>query len=77
MPETIPYLKIYTIGHQVPDDDTIFKFKCAVNGFLKDNKDNGEFFSYLNFGMHFEWAWEFLIFLIVLTLGLLFLIMLR
>uniref|UniRef100_A0A9L0RTN3 RNA/RNP complex-1-interacting phosphatase n=1 Tax=Equus caballus TaxID=9796 RepID=A0A9L0RTN3_HORSE len=40
LPETIPYLKIYTIGHQVPDDDTIFKFKCAVNGFLKDNKDN-------------------------------------
>lgn len=42
-PETIPYLKIYTIGHQVPDDDTIFKFKCAVNEFLKENRDNGEF----------------------------------
>ncbi|XP_011356447.1 RNA/RNP complex-1-interacting phosphatase [Pteropus vampyrus] len=40
LPETIPYLKIYTVGHQVPDDDTIFKFKCAVNGFLKENKDN-------------------------------------
>ncbi|TKC43831.1 hypothetical protein EI555_007518 [Monodon monoceros] len=40
LPETIPYLKICTIGHQVPDDDTIFKFQCAVNGFLKDNKDN-------------------------------------
>ncbi|KAM7078801.1 RNA/RNP complex-1-interacting phosphatase isoform 2-T7 [Molossus nigricans] len=40
LPETIPYLKIFTIGHQVPDDDTIFKFKCAVNGFLKENKDN-------------------------------------
>nr|XP_019568432.1 PREDICTED: RNA/RNP complex-1-interacting phosphatase [Rhinolophus sinicus] len=40
LPETVPYLKIYTVGHQVPDDDTIFKFKCAVNGFLKENKDN-------------------------------------
>ncbi|XP_073647336.1 RNA/RNP complex-1-interacting phosphatase isoform X2 [Tursiops truncatus] len=40
LPETVPYLKICTIGHQVPDDDTIFKFQCAVNGFLKENKDN-------------------------------------
>ncbi|XP_057414036.1 RNA/RNP complex-1-interacting phosphatase isoform X3 [Balaenoptera acutorostrata] len=40
LPETIRYLKICTIGHQVPDDDTIFKFQCAVNGFLKENKDN-------------------------------------
>ncbi|XP_016058068.1 PREDICTED: RNA/RNP complex-1-interacting phosphatase [Miniopterus natalensis] len=40
LPETIPYLKIYTVGHQVPDDDTILKFKRAVNGFLKENKDN-------------------------------------
>ncbi|TEA39220.1 hypothetical protein DBR06_SOUSAS7610047, partial [Sousa chinensis] len=44
LPETIPYLKICTIGHQIPDDDTIFKFQCAVNGFLKENKDNGELF---------------------------------
>ncbi|KAB1267325.1 RNA/RNP complex-1-interacting phosphatase [Camelus dromedarius] len=40
LPETVPYLKIYTVGHQIPDDGTIFKFKCAVNGFLKENKDN-------------------------------------
>ncbi|TEA30019.1 hypothetical protein DBR06_SOUSAS4510078, partial [Sousa chinensis] len=40
LPETIPYLKICTIGHQMPGDDTIFKFQCAVNGFLKENKDN-------------------------------------
>ncbi|XP_040079828.1 RNA/RNP complex-1-interacting phosphatase isoform X2 [Oryx dammah] len=40
LPENIPYLKIYTVGHQVPDDDTILKFKNAVNGFLKENKDN-------------------------------------
>ncbi|XP_054945271.1 RNA/RNP complex-1-interacting phosphatase-like isoform X3 [Physeter macrocephalus] len=41
LPETLRYLRICTIGHQVPDDDTIFKFQCAVNGFLKENKDNG------------------------------------
>ncbi|KAM5142871.1 RNA/RNP complex-1-interacting phosphatase isoform 2-T2 [Callospermophilus lateralis] len=40
LPETIPYLKIFTVGHQVPDNNTIFKFKCAVSGFLKENKDN-------------------------------------
>ncbi|XP_067555323.1 RNA/RNP complex-1-interacting phosphatase-like [Pseudorca crassidens] len=40
LPETIPYLEICTIGYQVPDDDTSFKFQCAVNGFLKENKDN-------------------------------------
>ncbi|XP_076990696.1 RNA/RNP complex-1-interacting phosphatase [Tamandua tetradactyla] len=40
LPETIPYLKIFTVGHKVPDDNTILKFKCAVNGFLKENKDN-------------------------------------
>uniref|UniRef100_A0A2I2YRL5 RNA/RNP complex-1-interacting phosphatase n=1 Tax=Gorilla gorilla gorilla TaxID=9595 RepID=A0A2I2YRL5_GORGO len=40
LPETVPYLKIFTVGHQVPDDETIFKFKHAVNGFLKENKDN-------------------------------------
>ncbi|XP_020040531.1 RNA/RNP complex-1-interacting phosphatase isoform X2 [Castor canadensis] len=40
LPETVSYLKIFTVGHQIPHDDTIFKFKCAVNGFLKENKDN-------------------------------------
>uniref|UniRef100_A0A8C7A5B8 RNA/RNP complex-1-interacting phosphatase n=1 Tax=Neovison vison TaxID=452646 RepID=A0A8C7A5B8_NEOVI len=25
---------------EVPDDNTIFKFKCAVNEFLKENRDN-------------------------------------
>lgn len=43
LPESVPYLKIFTVGHQVPDDETVFKFKHAVNGFLKENKDNGEF----------------------------------
>uniref|UniRef100_A0A8C6QWV1 RNA/RNP complex-1-interacting phosphatase n=2 Tax=Nannospalax galili TaxID=1026970 RepID=A0A8C6QWV1_NANGA len=40
LPETISYIKIFTVGHQVPDDDTIFKFKRAVKEFLKENKDN-------------------------------------
>uniref|UniRef100_A0A8C5L5I5 RNA/RNP complex-1-interacting phosphatase n=1 Tax=Jaculus jaculus TaxID=51337 RepID=A0A8C5L5I5_JACJA len=39
-PETISYIKIFTVGHQIPDDDTILKFKCAVNDFLRENKDN-------------------------------------
>ncbi|XP_059941851.1 RNA/RNP complex-1-interacting phosphatase-like [Mesoplodon densirostris] len=42
LPESIPYLNICTVGHPVPDDDTIIKFQCAVSGFLKENKDNGE-----------------------------------
>ncbi|KAL0621576.1 RNA/RNP complex-1-interacting phosphatase [Plecturocebus cupreus] len=42
LPETIPYLKIFTVGHQVPDDETVFKFKHTVNVFLKENKDNDE-----------------------------------
>ncbi|XP_004590833.3 RNA/RNP complex-1-interacting phosphatase [Ochotona princeps] len=40
LPETVSYLKISTVGHQVPDDNTIVKFKRAVNGFVKENKDN-------------------------------------
>uniref|UniRef100_A0AAA9SAR8 Dual specificity phosphatase 11 n=1 Tax=Bos taurus TaxID=9913 RepID=A0AAA9SAR8_BOVIN len=54
LPENFPYLKIYTVGHQVPDDDTIFKFKNAVNGFLRENKDNGEFFSLPEFWYAFQ-----------------------
>lgn len=79
LPETIPYLKIYTIGHQVPDDDTIFKFKCAVNEFLKENTDNGEFGFFLlpELWYAFWMGLGFLLFFIVLTLGLLYMIMLR
>ncbi|KAL6035260.1 hypothetical protein STEG23_032041 [Scotinomys teguina] len=40
LPETISYIKIFTIGHQIPSNNTIFKFKCAVKEFLKNNKDN-------------------------------------
>ncbi|XP_051010798.1 RNA/RNP complex-1-interacting phosphatase [Acomys russatus] len=40
LPETISYKKILTVGHQVPSNHTIFKFKCAVKEFLKKNSDN-------------------------------------
>ncbi|XP_029391284.1 RNA/RNP complex-1-interacting phosphatase isoform X2 [Mus pahari] len=40
LPETISYIKIFTVGHQIPDNDTIFQFKCAVKEFLKKNKNN-------------------------------------
>ncbi|XP_038602741.1 RNA/RNP complex-1-interacting phosphatase isoform X1 [Tachyglossus aculeatus] len=40
LPDTLLYRKIFTVGHHVPDDGTIFKFKCAVNQFLGENKDN-------------------------------------
>ncbi|EGW09954.1 RNA/RNP complex-1-interacting phosphatase [Cricetulus griseus] len=40
LPETISYIKILTVGHQVPNSNTIFKFKSAVKEFLKKNKDN-------------------------------------
>ncbi|GAB1291013.1 RNA/RNP complex-1-interacting phosphatase [Apodemus speciosus] len=41
LPETISYIKILTVGHQIPDNNTIFQFKCAVKEFLKANKNNG------------------------------------
>lgn len=34
-------VKIFTAGHEVPRDDTILNFKCAVQRFLRDNADNG------------------------------------
>ncbi|XP_028921823.1 RNA/RNP complex-1-interacting phosphatase [Ornithorhynchus anatinus] len=40
LPDTLLYMKIFTVGHHVPDNNTIFKFKCAVNQFLEENKDN-------------------------------------
>lgn len=36
-------VKIFTAGHQVPNDDTILSFKRAVRTFLKENAWNGEF----------------------------------
>ncbi|XP_074837933.1 RNA/RNP complex-1-interacting phosphatase isoform X2 [Carettochelys insculpta] len=40
LPKTLCYLKILTVGHEVPDNETIFKFKCAVKEFLWENRDN-------------------------------------
>ncbi|XP_019369928.1 PREDICTED: RNA/RNP complex-1-interacting phosphatase [Gavialis gangeticus] len=40
LPDTLCYYKIFTVGHEVPDNETIFKFKGAVKKFLRENKDN-------------------------------------
>uniref|UniRef100_A0A674I910 RNA/RNP complex-1-interacting phosphatase n=1 Tax=Terrapene triunguis TaxID=2587831 RepID=A0A674I910_9SAUR len=40
LPKTLCYSKILTVGHEVPDNETIFKFKCAVKEFLWENRDN-------------------------------------
>lgn len=29
------------MGHEIPNNQTIFQFKCVVENFLRDNKDNG------------------------------------
>ncbi|CAL8322653.1 unnamed protein product [Lota lota] len=40
IPESLLWMKIFTAGHEVPDDATILNFKQAVNSFLQKNKDN-------------------------------------
>ncbi|XP_039624471.1 RNA/RNP complex-1-interacting phosphatase [Polypterus senegalus] len=40
LPENISYVKIYTAGHEVPNDSTILQFKQAVTNFLKENAEN-------------------------------------
>ncbi|XP_067388427.1 RNA/RNP complex-1-interacting phosphatase [Emydura macquarii macquarii] len=40
LPKTLFYSKILTVGHEVPDNETILKFKCAVKEFLWENRDN-------------------------------------
>uniref|UniRef100_A0A8C8VJJ2 RNA/RNP complex-1-interacting phosphatase n=1 Tax=Pelusios castaneus TaxID=367368 RepID=A0A8C8VJJ2_9SAUR len=40
LPKTLFYSKILTVGHEVPDNETIIKFKCAVKEFLRENRDN-------------------------------------
>ncbi|KAF5897944.1 RNA/RNP complex-1-interacting phosphatase-like, partial [Clarias magur] len=40
LPDTLHYLKIFTAGHEVPNDSTILSFKKAVKRFLHDNQDN-------------------------------------
>lgn len=29
------------MGHEIPNNQTIFQFKRVVESFLRDNKDNG------------------------------------
>ncbi|XP_062995277.1 RNA/RNP complex-1-interacting phosphatase isoform X2 [Elgaria multicarinata webbii] len=40
LPDTLQYCKILTVGHEVPDHDTVFKFKSAVKKFLMENQHN-------------------------------------
>ncbi|NXF99171.1 DUS11 phosphatase, partial [Sakesphorus luctuosus] len=40
LPATLCYSKILTMGHEIPNKQTIFQFKCVVKKFLRDNKDN-------------------------------------
>ncbi|KAK5618645.1 hypothetical protein CRENBAI_014607 [Crenichthys baileyi] len=40
VPQSLMVIKILTAGHEVPNDNTILSFKCAVHKFLRDNKDN-------------------------------------
>lgn len=42
VPESLVFLKIYTKGHDVPNDRTILSFKRAVHRFLRDNAENGK-----------------------------------
>ncbi|POI26060.1 hypothetical protein CIB84_010189 [Bambusicola thoracicus] len=41
LPATLRYSKILTMGHEIPNNHTIFQFKCVVKNFLRDNRDNG------------------------------------
>ncbi|KAM9175071.1 RNA/RNP complex-1-interacting phosphatase isoform 3-T3 [Mergus octosetaceus] len=40
LPATLCYSKILTMGHEIPNNQTIFQFKSVVKNFLRDNKDN-------------------------------------
>lgn len=40
LPDTLYYMKIFTAGHEVPNDATILSFKKAVRHFLHDNASN-------------------------------------
>ncbi|XP_030625394.1 RNA/RNP complex-1-interacting phosphatase [Chanos chanos] len=40
LPDTVYYVKIFTAGHEVPNDKTILCFKKAVRAFLRDNQSN-------------------------------------
>ncbi|KAL8187150.1 UNVERIFIED_CONTAM: hypothetical protein K2H54_034642, partial [Gekko kuhli] len=40
LPKTVEYKKLYTVGHEVPDDPTILQFKKWVRKFLWENAEN-------------------------------------
>ncbi|XP_051883422.1 RNA/RNP complex-1-interacting phosphatase-like [Pristis pectinata] len=40
LPKSVQYQKLYTVGHEVPDDATILQFKRRVRKFLWENADN-------------------------------------
>ncbi|KAJ7305313.1 hypothetical protein JRQ81_011232 [Phrynocephalus forsythii] len=40
LPDTVQYCKILTVGHEVPNGDTIRKFQSAVKKFLMENQHN-------------------------------------
>ncbi|KAK9968640.1 hypothetical protein ABG768_002955 [Culter alburnus] len=40
LPNTLYHLKIFTAGHEVPNDATILSFKKAVRHFLQENENN-------------------------------------
>uniref|UniRef100_A0A1A7Z4H8 RNA/RNP complex-1-interacting phosphatase n=1 Tax=Iconisemion striatum TaxID=60296 RepID=A0A1A7Z4H8_9TELE len=40
VPQSLLFVKIFTAGHDVPNDHTILSFKRTVHRFLRDNKDN-------------------------------------
>ncbi|XP_062817179.1 RNA/RNP complex-1-interacting phosphatase isoform X2 [Anolis carolinensis] len=40
LPDTLQYCKILTVGHEVPANDTIYRFKSVVMKFLAENQHN-------------------------------------
>ncbi|NWS79134.1 DUS11 phosphatase, partial [Crotophaga sulcirostris] len=40
LPATLSYSKILTMGREIPNKDTVLRFRCVVKKFLRDNKDN-------------------------------------
>ncbi|XP_042328494.1 RNA/RNP complex-1-interacting phosphatase [Sceloporus undulatus] len=40
LPDTLKYCKILTVGHEVPDNETIHQFKSVVKKFLMENQHN-------------------------------------
>ncbi|NXX99015.1 DUS11 phosphatase, partial [Centropus bengalensis] len=40
LPTTLSYSKISTVGHEIPNRNTIFRFRCVVKKFLRNNQDN-------------------------------------